>query len=74
MARLTPDSISVEIKLDNGIDIDGNERTVSISLGNLNKDNFDADKALAVLGALEPCLQKTVNSMYVYQRSLLSWY
>ena len=74
MATTTLKKVSVNIKLDNGIDTEGRARTVSISLGTLSKDNFDADKVFAVLGALEPCLSKTVNSMYVYQRSLLSWY
>ena len=63
MATVTLQKVSVNIKLDNGTDDEGRQRTVSISLGALSKDNFDADKALAVKEALEPCLDKEVYSV-----------
>ena len=63
MANTALKKVSVNIKLDNGMDSEGNIRTVTISLGSLSKDNFNADKALAVITALEPCLNKEVNTV-----------
>ena len=63
MANTALKKVSVNIKLDNGMDSEGNIRTVTVSLGSLSKDNFNADKALAVITALEPCLNKEVNTV-----------
>ncbi|MBQ7170347.1 MAG: hypothetical protein IJR63_10650 [Synergistaceae bacterium] len=63
MASTTLKKVSVNIKLDNGTDGEGNQRTVSVPLGTLSKDSFNADKAIAIIGALEPCLSKTVYSV-----------
>lgn len=72
MATTTLKKVSVNIKLDNGIDTEGRARTVSISLGSLSKDNFDADKALAVVAALEPCLSKTVSTVEKTETSTIA--
>ena len=72
MATTTLKKVSVSIKLDNGTDAEGNQKTVSISLGNLSKDTFDADKALAIVGALEPCLNKMPVSVEKTEVSTLS--
>lgn len=37
-----------------------NSGTINLSLGSLNKAAFDADKAMAIVGLLSPCLEKTV--------------
>ena len=63
MATETLKKVSVNLKLENGTDAEGNMKYVSVSLGTLNKDNFDADKALAVVTVLAPCLSKTVGSV-----------
>ena len=63
MANSALKKVSVNIKLDNGTDGEGNQRTVSIALGTLSKDNFNADKAIAIIAALEPCLSKTVYAI-----------
>ena len=60
MANTTLKKVSVNIKLDNGTDGMGNQRIVSVSLGTLNKDNFDADKVIAVISKLGPCLDKEI--------------
>ena len=72
MANTRAKKISVNIKLDNGTDGEGNQRTVSIPLGTLNKDNFDADKAIAIIAALEPCLSKTVYAIEKVEVSSLT--
>ena len=61
MAVSTLKKVSVSIKLENGRDEEGNMRYTGISLGSLDKDNFDADKALAIAGLLEPCLAKNMG-------------
>ena len=53
--------LSVTVRLENGRDTSGNMRYVGISLGSLSKDGFDADKALAVVELLKPCLNKSVG-------------
>lgn len=63
MATNTLYSIGVSIKLDDGQDSQGNPKTVSISMPALSKNNYDDDKALAVIGALEPCLNKSINAI-----------
>lgn len=50
-------------KLDNGRDSEGNVRTVSISMGSVNKDRWDNEKALNIAGALEPCLSKDISAL-----------
>ena len=73
MAVLRLQNINVNIKLENGYDMDGNTLTVAISLDNISKDNFDPDKALAIVGALEPCLSKAVEGIDVVQ-TLSLWF
>ena len=63
MANATLKKVSVNVKLDDGTDSDGKQHTVSIALGTLSKDNFDADKALAIINALEPCLTRDLVSV-----------
>lgn len=59
MAITSISKVSVALKLDNGTSDSGNTKTVSVSLGNLNKDAFDADKVMSVVSLLKPCLSKT---------------
>ncbi len=63
MANVALKKVSVNVKLNNGTDSEGNQRTVTISLGTLSKDNFNADKALTVIAALEPCLDKALSAV-----------
>ena len=72
MANSVLKKVSVSIKLDDGQDSQGNPKTVSVSLGSLDKNSFDADKALAVVGALEPCLNKSISSIEKTEVSSLS--
>ena len=69
MATTTVKNVSVILKLENGIDDYGNQKYVNLSLGSLSKDNFDADKTLAVKAVLAPCLSKTVGSVEMTQVS-----
>ena len=62
MAAETLKKVSVNLKLENGTDAEGNIKLVSQPLGTLGKDSFDADKALAIVRLLAPCLSKTINS------------
>ena len=59
----TPKKVSVSIKLNNGVDSDGNVQTVSISLGSLNLTGYDDAKALAIVSALDDCLDLPVYSV-----------
>ncbi|MBQ9222102.1 MAG: hypothetical protein IJ587_12725 [Synergistaceae bacterium] len=72
MAVSTLKKISVNVKLNNGTDSEGNVRLVSVTLGNLSEENYDNDKALAVVTALAPCLSKTVSSIEKVEVSTLS--
>lgn len=66
-ATTTTTKISVNVMLNNG-----NNKTLSISLGSLNKDAFDADKVMAIVDLLEPCLEKTINSVEKVEVSTLT--
>lgn len=61
MANATLKKVSVNVRLENGTDDDGNMKYVSISLGKLSVSNFNADQALAIVTLLAPCLNKTVG-------------
>jgi hypothetical protein len=54
-ATTTCTKIAVNLVLDNG-----SGKTVSISLGSLNKTAFDADKVMAIVSLLTPCLDKSL--------------
>ena len=72
MATSMLQKISISIRLDDGVDSQGNTKTVGISLGNLNKNTFDADKVLAIANALEPCLNKSIDSVLKTEVSILT--
>lgn len=60
MAVSTPLKVIVNAKLNNGLNPDGNVKTLSVSLGSLNVNSYDDDKALAVIASLSPCLSKVL--------------
>lgn len=64
--------ISVNVKLNDGTDSHGNTKYVSVTLGNLSEENYDADEALAIVTALAPCLTKTVSSVEEVRVSTLT--
>lgn len=61
MATTTLTKVSVKVKLDDGVDAKGNDKFVNVTLGTLDEDNYDADKCLAIVTALAPCLSKSVE-------------
>ena len=63
MATSTEKRISVNIKLNDGLDTKGNVKTVGVSLGSLSLSGYNDDKALAVVSALEDCFSKEVYSI-----------
>ena len=68
----TTSKVSVNVKLNNGTNTNGTPKTLTVSLGSLNKDAFDADKAMAIVELLEPCLEKTINSVEKVEVSTLT--
>lgn len=54
---------TARIGLDNGVDAEGNVKTVNVSIPGISarQADWDADKYLAVVAALAPCLSKTVE-------------
>lgn len=63
--------VTVPIKLDNGTDTEGNQRTVTINLGDMNESTFDPTDStdqtalLAIITAMEPVLDKEVYAIQV---------
>ena len=51
--------VSVVLKLNNGT-INGKVQTVSLSLGDLNINTYDKEKAMNIVNLLSPCLDKDV--------------
>lgn len=74
MANIVKKKISINIKLNNGTDSEGNQRTVSVPFGTLSQYNFNADKVLAVIAALEPCLDKSLSSIEMVELSNITAY
>ena len=72
MAISSLQKISASVRLNNGTDMDGNTITVGMNLGSFSKDNFDADKLLAIVGLLEPCLSKAVEAVEKIEVSTIS--
>lgn len=61
--------------LDNGTDSEGKQKTVSVAMnffGGIDKSTWDADKALAIVSAAEPCLNKTVYLVQTGTTSTIS--
>ena len=72
MANAELKRVSVNIKVENGTDSEGNVKLTSISLGTLSKDNFNADKALAIVNLLEPVLDNVIASVEKTEVSTLT--
>ena len=64
--------ISVAMKLNNGTTTAGAVKTVSVSLGKLNKSAFDASKVINIVNALTPCLDRVLYSLEKTEVSELS--
>ena len=72
MANTMLKKVSVNVKLNNGTDSQGNVKTVNVGLGTLSTTGFNADKALAVVSLLGPCLSKTVYAVEKVEVSTLT--
>ena len=57
---VTPKSLSVSLKLNNGTTDSGTIKTSSLSLGSMSTTAFDADKAMNIVAVLSPCLSKAL--------------
>ena len=68
-ARTVTEKIAVNLLLNNGTTSDGQVRTVPLSIVKINKDTFDADKALTVAGLIEDCLTKSVYEVQKVETS-----
>lgn len=51
------------IALNNGTSASGAVQTVNVSLGQINKDAWDAQKAMNIAELLEPCMSKTLHAV-----------
>lgn len=68
-AEVTVSSVKAYVRLVNGQTAQGATKYLNLSLGAMNKDAFDDDKALAITSLLEPCLSKAVGGL---QKSVVS--
>ena len=72
MAAITTlEKVAVSLKLNNGTTATGKLKTVSLSLGKLNKAAFNADKVMAIVNLLSPCLAKNVEQVVKTETSQL---
>ena len=62
--------VSVVLKLTNGT-INGKVQTVSLSLGDLNINTYDKEKAMNIVNLLSPCLDKDVYEIQEVAVSVL---
>jgi len=64
--------VSVVAKLNNGTSAEGKLKTLSLSIGDLNIDRYDDQKAMNVVNLLRPCLAKDVYEVQKVAVSVLS--
>lgn len=69
---LTPKTRKATIKLANGTDSAGNVKTVSLNLGSLDVASWNADKAMAIMTALQPCLAKTIHQRTTTEENIMT--
>lgn len=72
MAVETRKKVVCNVVVETGTDSEGNLRTANVSLGALTKDGWNADKALAIVQALGPCLTYTINNVQEVMTSTIS--
>lgn len=63
MANTALKKVSVQMRLNNGTDSQGNVKTVSLNIGTLSTSGYNADKALAISQLISPCLAKSLVSV-----------
>ena len=71
-AVTTLNKVSVTLKLNNGTTETGTTKTVSVSLGSLDKTAFNADKVMGIVALLTPCLSLPVLSTNKTESSTLT--
>ena len=64
-------SIKVNAMLNNGTK-DGKVKTLTLSLGTLNGNSYNDQKAMNIINALEPCLAKSVYEVVKVETSKLT--
>lgn len=64
-------STKINIMLNNGTK-DGKVKTLTVSLGSLNNDRYDNQKAMNIVNALEACLAKSVYEVIKVETSKLT--
>lgn len=64
--------VSVTPKLNNGTTEEGKLKTLSLSIGELNIDRYDDDKAMNIVNLLRPCIAKDVYEVLKVAVSVLS--
>lgn len=69
---LTPKSRKATIKLANGTDSSGNVKTVNLNLGSLSVATWNADKAMAIINAIVPCLTKTLHQSTTTEENIMT--
>ena len=60
MATVTSQKVRVNLKLNDGTTSSGATKYVSIPLGSMNKDAFDANKVMAIALLLSSVLEKGI--------------
>ena len=65
-----PMSVSLSVLLNNGSK-QGKVQTVSVGLGSLDVDEWDAQKAANIVNVLEDCLSKQIYSVQKTEKSVL---
>ena len=60
---LTPKSVAVTLKVNNGTTTSGALRTASISIGRMHPEHFDAQKACNIVNTLAACLDRSAHAI-----------
>lgn len=69
-SKATTQKMTLTLKLDNGTTTSGMVKTISQTVGTINKDAWDNDKALAIGQLVAPCLTK---SIYAIEQGIINY-
>lgn len=74
MAVTTLKTRTARAVVQTGTDSDGNVKTANVPISGLSKTaaDWDADKFLNIVGALEPCLRETVVSAETVDTNIIA--
>lgn len=71
-AKVTLQKTTVNVLFTTGTTESGTTKTYAQSLGRISPTNFDAEKAMAIINLLTPCVLYPLNSVTKFDSSVIT--